>query len=132
MRLNTQDIGYINVFETTTRARVVDCFEAEGALNFIVKAGDLGIAIGKKGVNINKVKKALGKRILIIEDADNPETFLRKLCSPLTPNVSKQEDTIRIELSRTARDDMPGKRIRIIRELLKRRFKINEVSFVFV
>lgn len=131
MRLNTQDIGYINLFETLTGAIVVDCFEAEGALNFVVKEGNLGRAIGKKGVTINKVKRTMGKKIMIYEDANDLEVFLNKLCSPLTPRVSNDGDSVRIEFSRSARNEMPGKRIRIVRELIKRRFKANEVNFIF-
>ncbi|MBN2517724.1 MAG: NusA-like transcription termination signal-binding factor [Candidatus Altiarchaeota archaeon] len=132
MRLNTQDLRYMNAFEKLTGACVVECFEAEGALNFIVQEGSLGMAIGKKGSNITKVKSAIGKRVMVYEDGKDIDSFLKKLCSPMSPRITRGEGSLKVELPKRDRDDMPGRRIRIIKELVKRRFDIPEVNFVFV
>ena len=52
---------------------------------FIVRKGELGKAIGKKGCNINRVRTAFkNKRILVFEDADTIEGFIKNLF----PNIN--------------------------------------------
>ena len=106
MLLNTRDIQLINAFETLTGANVVDCIDAEGSLNFLVEKGHLGAAIGKGAANINKAKKAMGRQIIVFEDADDPEKLIKNMCSPLVPNVSSSERGIRIQLKRSDRDEI--------------------------
>jgi transcription termination/antitermination protein NusA len=131
MLLNTRDIQLINAFETLTGANVVDCVDAEGSLNFLVEKGHLGAAIGKGAVNINKAKKVMGRQIIVFEDSDDPEELIKNMCSPLEPKVSISEKGIRIQLKRNDRDEISGKKIRIIKELVKRQIKSPDVNFVF-
>lgn len=65
MLLDTRSIQFINAFEQLTGVRTGDCFEAEGFLVFLVKKGEFGRAIGRRGSNISKVQKKFGRRILV-------------------------------------------------------------------
>ncbi len=51
---------------------------------FVVKNGDMGLAIGKGGDHINRVKKAIGKHIEIIEYSENPEEFVKNAFHPVS------------------------------------------------
>jgi len=132
MLLNTRDLQLINAFESITHARVVDCFEAEDSINFIVKRGDLGKAIGKGGITISNARKKLGKRIVIIEDSDNPREFISNACNPVKVSSSIDGDHIRIDAQRGQRDEISGKQIRIIKEAVERKLKASKVDFSFV
>ena len=66
--LNQEVIGFINLFEKVTRAQVKDCFSDDG-LVFVVQPGQMGLAIGKKGVNIKKVSGLLKKKVKVISDS---------------------------------------------------------------
>jgi len=132
MLLNTRDLQNMRAFESMTHARVVDAFELEDSINFLVEKGELGKAIGKGGVTIANARKRLGKRVAVFEDADSPEEFISKACHPVKATPLINGNDIRINVSRGQRDEISGKQIRIIKELIKRKLKIENVEFVFV
>ena len=67
MKFDIKLIGLINVFEKVTRSRVKDAFfDKDGILVFIVKQGEIGTAIGKKGVNVKKLSTVMKKKIKLI------------------------------------------------------------------
>ncbi len=78
-KLTAEEIGYVTAFEDLTGATVKDCIKGLDEIIFVVKKGDMGLAIGKKGVNVNRVKKVLGKKIGIIEYSDDQIEFVKKL-----------------------------------------------------
>ena len=86
VKLSTDGIRYITLFESLTGARVMDCFEdsENNRLIFVVKSGDMGLAIGKGGDHINRVKKTIGKHIDIIEHSDDPVEFLKNAFHPVS------------------------------------------------
>ena len=80
IKLTAELIRYISVFERLTGATVKDCF-LEGKstkLVFIVNEGVLGLAIGKKGANIKRVKMVLEKELDVIEYSKDPLQFIRQ------------------------------------------------------
>jgi len=131
MLLNTEDIQLMNAFESITHVIAVDCFQAEDTIVFLVKQGQLGKAIGKGGETINRARRKFGKRLAIFENSDNPRDFVIKACKPLraNPNIG---DEIRIDVPRGQREEISGRQIRILKELIKRKLNVSKVDFVFV
>lgn len=86
VKLSTDGIRYIALFENLTGAMARDCFEdsENNKLIFVVKSGDMGLAIGKGGDNINRVKKIIGKHIEIIEYSDDPVEFVKNAFHPIS------------------------------------------------
>jgi N utilization substance protein A len=72
VKLTTEGIRYIALFESLTGAIARDCYvdDENDRVIFVVKNGDMGLAIGKNGNNINRVKKSIGKHIEIVEYSD--------------------------------------------------------------
>lgn len=68
VKLTTDGIRYIALFERLTGAIARDCIvdEENDRIIFVIKKGDMGLAIGKSGSNINRVKKSIGKHIEIV------------------------------------------------------------------
>ena len=85
VKLSTEGIRYIALFENLTGARTKDCYEdvENNRLIFVVKNGDMGLAIGKGGDRINRVKKAIGKHIEIIEHSEDPVEFVKNAFHPI-------------------------------------------------
>ncbi len=78
-KLTADEMWYVTTFEDVTGATVKDCIGGPEEIIFVVKKGDMGLAIGKKGANINRVRKALNKKIGVIEHSDDPVEFVKKL-----------------------------------------------------
>lgn len=84
IRLTAESIQYIALFENMTRAKILDCIPEEERLVYVVKQGDMGLAIGKNGENINRVKKAFDKSIELVEYSEDPVTFLKNAFGPVS------------------------------------------------
>jgi len=96
--LTTEIIGYINLFENITRARVRDCYQGSEALIFIVQEGEAGKAIGKGGENIKRLNQLLKKKIKVVEFSEDPVKFVSNLILPIRAEVRfEDEKTIVIE-----------------------------------
>lgn len=69
IKISTDEIKYIGLFESMTGATVKDCIfeDNKNKIVYVVKEGDMGLAIGKNGTNAQKVKETLNKPIDIIE-----------------------------------------------------------------
>lgn len=84
IRLTGNEMSYIALFENVTGAVATDCIidEERDRIIFVVKPGDVGLAIGKHGSRIKLVKRMVQKDIEIVEYADNPEAFIRNSFAP--------------------------------------------------
>ena len=84
MKLDTEGIRCIGVFESLTGAGVKDCVvdNEENKVIMVVKKGDMGLAIGKDGSNINKVKRLLRKEIELVEHSPDIKEFIENLFRP--------------------------------------------------
>ncbi len=58
VKLTSEGMRYIALLESLTGAVTRDCVidEDNTRVIFVIKKGEMGIAIGKKGCNINRVK----------------------------------------------------------------------------
>lgn len=85
VKLTTEGIRYIALFESLTGAVARDCIvdEENDRIIFVVKNGDMGLAIGKNGNNINRVKKSIGKHIEIVEHSDDLNEFVANALQPV-------------------------------------------------
>ncbi len=84
LKFDTEAIRYISIFESLTGAAVKDCiFDDERKIIMVVKKGQMGLAIGKKGRNINKVKKIMKRDIEIVEYSPDPHEFVENLLRPI-------------------------------------------------
>lgn len=72
------------MLENLTGAIAKDCIvENEGnRIIFIIRPGDMGLAIGKNGMNIERTRKVIGRSVEIVEYADTPEEFLKNIVAP--------------------------------------------------
>lgn len=84
IKFTTNEIRYIALFESMTGATVKDCLvdEENGKLTFLVKNGEMGLAIGKRGSTVTKVQKTVDKGVEVIEHSDDQVEFLSNLMAP--------------------------------------------------
>ena len=139
IRLTSKEMSYIALFENMTGATARDCI-VDDELNriiFIVKEGDLGVAIGKNGKNIHLLERMTSKKHEVIEYADNPVQFIRNALKPARVNevrITERPDGKSIAVvSVNPRDKgvaigKNGRNAERIRFLAKRYFQIQNVS----
>ena len=75
---------YIEELRIFTRSTAVDCIidERFDRVIYVIKPGDMGLAIGRKGENINRLSKQLGRRLEMVEYGETPETFIANIIRP--------------------------------------------------
>ena len=79
IKFNSNEIRYIALFESMTGAMVKDCIidDENSKVIFVVKNGDMGLAIGKGGSTVSKVQKAVDKGVEVIELSDDSIQFIK-------------------------------------------------------
>ena len=125
----------MSLFENMTGANLKDCIISEGLIIFIVKDGEIGKAIGKKGMNIRKLEYSLKKKIKIAEYNENLAQFIENLVYPAKVREVKQEEKL---ITITAADSQSrgliiGRGASILRNyesIVKRYFDIEEIKVV--
>jgi len=139
IRFTSTEMRYIALFESITGATVKDCI-VDDELNqviFVIKAGEIGIAIGRKGKNIRLLEKMTGKKLEIIEHAENPVQFIKNALKPARVKeirITERPDGKSIAVVSVNPKDKGvaigrnGKNAERTRFLVKRYFQIQNVS----
>ncbi len=75
---------YIEELRIFTRATAVDCIVDErfDRVIYVIKPGDMGLAIGRKGENINRLSRQLGRRLEMVEYGETPGEFVANIIRP--------------------------------------------------
>ncbi|MFQ6095094.1 MAG: NusA-like transcription termination signal-binding factor [Candidatus Bathyarchaeia archaeon] len=84
IKFTSREMQYISLFESITGAVARDCI-IDDELNriiFVIREGDAGMAIGRRGKNVALLEKMTGKRHEVIEFSDNPAQFLKNALKP--------------------------------------------------
>jgi N utilization substance protein A len=135
LRLTADEIRYINLFESMTGATVKDCILEEGRAVYVVKKGDMGLAIGRKGANILRVRQAVDKAVEVIEYSEDPEEFLKNILSSirikkvsLQKKAEKKVAIVNVDgRDRAKAIGRGGKNIQMIKQLAGRHHDIADV-----
>ncbi|TAJ43409.1 NusA-like transcription termination signal-binding factor [Methanofollis fontis] len=122
---------YIEELRILTRSVAVDCLidDRFDRVIYVIKPGDMGLAIGKKGENIRKMQKVLGRRIEMVEYAEDEETFIANIFRPVeVAGVSIDEESGKMNVVVCRKTDLGiaigkgGSTIEKARMLVKRFF----------
>jgi transcription termination/antitermination protein NusA len=75
---------YIEELRILTKSTALDCVidDRFDRVIYVIRQGDMGLAIGKKGENIRRLQSVLGKRIEMVEFAENPDEFIMNIFKP--------------------------------------------------
>jgi N utilization substance protein A len=137
IRLKGDEMRLIALFESITGATSKDCLmdEENDRVILVTKKGEMGLAIGKAGRNINTLRKMTGRQIEVVEAADEPEQLIRNSLAPArvkTVRITERPDSKIAVIEVESRDKAiaigkNGKTIDKTRLLAKRYFNIDHV-----
>ncbi len=84
VKITSDELRYIALLQDLTGVSVHDCIvdEESNSIIYIVSPGQAGLAVGKGGINVKRLSKILGKRVEVIEYADNLEDLVRNIFLP--------------------------------------------------
>jgi N utilization substance protein A len=139
IKLTSKEMRFIALFESITGATVRDCIldEDTNRAIFIVKEGDIGMAVGKGGKNIRLLERMTSKKHEIIEFSENPARFIKNALKPAHVReiriTEKPDGKTMAVVSVDPRDKgvaigKNGRNAERIRFLAKRYFQIQNVS----
>jgi len=127
----------IALFESITGATSKDCLidEENDRVILVTKKGEMGLAIGKAGRNIDTLRRMTGRQIEVVEAADEPEQLIRNSLAPArvrTVRITEKPDSKIAVVEVETRDKAiaigkNGKTIDKARLLAKRYFNIEHV-----
>ncbi|MGA8302113.1 MAG: NusA-like transcription termination signal-binding factor [Thermoplasmata archaeon] len=134
--LDNETLGYIQLFEARTGARVKDCLGAEDKLVYLVYPGEVHKAVGPGGVLVDRLKGMLKKEIQVVEYSDDPETLVKNIFywySPkrvdFQPKGKGRHATVTVDPAWKARAiGTAGKNLKVARAILLRHTDIVSVS----
>jgi N utilization substance protein A len=84
IRLGSDEMRYIALFESITGATANDCLidPSGDRIIFIAKPGQMGLAIGKAGKNINALRRMTGKPVEVVEGSESVEGLIKNSLAP--------------------------------------------------
>jgi N utilization substance protein A len=134
--LSNETVQYINLASKYTGASIKDCMVEDDRVVFIVEKGHLGIAIGSKAKNLERLRLLLKKSVKFVEFDEDKTRFVQNLCKPY--NVTKvnfeENDGVsfaRIEVNPRDKSKLIGKggrNINMIRKMAQRHHQIKDVQ----
>lgn len=137
IRLKGDEMRLIALFESITGATSKDCLidEENDRVILVTKKGEMGLAIGKAGRNINTLRKMTNRQIEVVEAADEPEQLIRNSLAPArvrAVRITEKPDSKIAVVEVESRDKAiaigkNGKTIDKTRLLAKRYFHIDHV-----
>jgi N utilization substance protein A len=139
IKFTGKEMRFISLFESITGTNVVDCIinEEINRIIFIIKEGEVGLAIGKGGRNIRVLERMTGKKHEVIEYSKEPVQFIKNALKPaLVKEVRITERTNGRTMAVVAVNPKDkgvaigknGRNAERLRFLAKRYFKIENVS----
>jgi len=81
IRLTADELRLMSLFQSITTVTARDCIidDKMDRVIFIVNKGDMGIAIGKNGSTIRMLQNIIGKRIELVEYAEDLAEFVKNI-----------------------------------------------------
>ena len=134
--LSNETVQYINLASKVTGATIRDCIVEDDRVVFVVEKGHLGIAIGSKAKNLEKLRALFKKSVKFVEYDEDKIRFVKNLCKPyeVTKVTVEGDDTtsvIKVEVNPHDKSKLigkGGKNISTIRKLAQRHHQIKDVQ----
>ncbi len=135
-KITNDEMVLVNALEQITGARASDVVMTDTSVTFIVRKGDLGRAIGRRGESLRKLRKAIGKNVEIVEESNDLKKFLTNLFHGIAFERYEEKEvggkkSVFLRVNASQKGKAIGKRgdkINTCRKLVKRHFGVDELK----
>lgn len=133
----TEDtLRYASLFQDVTRTTVMDCLNTPDRIVFVVRPGEIGKAIGKRGDNVAKLRRLLNRDLLVVEFSEVPQEFIANIFRSYQVKKVHIEQrgavthaTVTVDATLKGKAiGRGGRNLRVARDLISRHFPIESVS----
>lgn len=137
-KLSMEDMALIATFESITGVSAVDVVRDDESerLIFVVRAKQLGKAIGRDGIRVRTAADAFGRPVDVVEMADSAEDFVKSALAPARVEqvklVEHRDGSLVASVTVKAEDrgiaiGRDGKNVARARILARRHFDVDNV-----
>ncbi len=137
IKLTVEEMRYMSLLQDLTGAVARDCIidKENNRIVFVVRPGDAGKVIGRRGSNINRLRQLFSKEIEVVEYADKLDDFVKNIFAParvigirLVRRNGQRVLYVMVEPSDKGKAiGRGGRKVAVARLLLKRYFDIDDV-----
>ncbi len=136
VRLSIDEMQYITMYQEIVNVKIKDCIISDdNKVIFVVEEGQAGLAIGKRGVNILKLKELISKDIEVVEFSRDPSIFIKNCFLPIIPKDVKLQNKNKGQIAIVTFDTKDigraigrdGKTINKVKQLVMRQYNIVDV-----
>ncbi|MFW6122221.1 MAG: NusA-like transcription termination signal-binding factor [Petrotogales bacterium] len=133
---SNETVQYISLASKCTGARIKDCVVEDNRIVFVVEKGDMGVAIGRKGKNLERLRTLFKKNVKFVELDEDKKRFIQNLCKPykaddITIEGDNNKSIAKIKVKVRDKSKLigkGGKNINMIRMLARRHHSIKDVQ----
>ena len=138
LTISNAEFEAMGMLEKSTGALATDAVFTDSAIIFVVKQGDLGRVIGKKGMNIERLKRLFARDVQVVESAPELKHFVSNLFAPaqvqeVKQNSSGEKKVLMVKVDAKSKGlaiGTRGEKINRARLMLKRHYDIDEVKII--
>lgn len=133
--LTEETLRQISLFQDLTGATAIDCLTSEEKMIIVVREGQIGKAVGKKGEKVYRLKKLLKKDVQVVEANPDPVAFLSNIFRnygvrevTLQEKNGKAHAVVFVDPARKGRAiGRQGRNLRLARDLVSRHHDVESV-----
>jgi NusA-like KH domain protein len=135
IKLDSDHLKIISLFQSLTQVSCRDCIEDGERIVFVVPQNQASKAVGKRGMNVRRLEKALKRKLKIVEYNPEVTEFTRNVIYPLkAKEVAEQDGQVVITPpDLQTRGHLIGRNARQLKAteaLIKRHFQIRELRVI--
>jgi len=137
VKLSQTEMQYINMLLRVVNVSVKDCIvdEENNRVIYVVAQGQAGLAIGRRGSNIARLKELIAKDVEIVEYSPDMRTFIKNCFLPIVVREIKFQERrngtivkVKVDSKDTGRAiGRNGKNINRVKKLVTRQFDVQDV-----
>jgi N utilization substance protein A len=132
---NGDTLRQMSLFQDLTGTTAIDCLASDEKIILVVREGDIGKAVGKKGENINRLKRLLRKEVQVVEYSPDPIVFIKNVFRNYgVREVTLQEKNGRVHAvvsvspaKKGRAIGREGRNLRLARELVSRHHNVQSL-----